>query len=468
MTYDEALTFLNTRLNYESRGMPAQAELRVDRTALLLEKIGRPHDRYRVVHVAGTKGKGSTSTMIATLLQEVGYTVGLHTSPHLLRVEERFRINGIPISSDEFAQFLTEIRPAIDEVDAILADSQSELTFFEITTALTLLYFAHRSVDIAVVEVGMGGRLDSTNVVDPVVSVITSISLDHTRQLGETIPEIAGEKAGIIKAGKPVVSGVRDLDALRVIRDRARDVEAPLYQVDEDFRYTDKPLGLAGTEIEVTTWHRSWPALRLGPIGEHQSANAATALAVLDILDSSGIPLPTLPGKSLATIRLPGRIEIYHRRPLVVLDVAHNPASFEALTSTLRQLLPTKHDGKRVCLFGTSRDKDWRTMLGHIKGFFTHIVLTQYHGNQRAIPAEEVRPYVDDVHAEVIVVSDPREAWQKAASLVGESTLNIRPLASPGSGTIDSDEDIICVAGSFYLFAESVRPAAITMTPRVV
>ena len=257
MTYDEALTFLNTRLNYESRGMPAQAELRVDRTALLLEKLGRPHDRYRVVHVAGTKGKGSTSTMIATLLEESGYTVGLHTSPHLFRVEERFRINGKPISSDEFAQLLTEIRPAIDEVDAILASSQSELTFFEITTALTLLYFAHRSVDIAVVEVGMGGRLDSTNVVDPVVSVITSISLDHTKQLGETIPEIASEKAGIIKAGKPVVSGVRDVDALHVIRDRARDVEAPLYQVGEEFHYADKALGLAGTEIEVTTWHRT-------------------------------------------------------------------------------------------------------------------------------------------------------------------------------------------------------------------
>lgn len=455
MTYDESLAFLNSRLNYESRGMPAQAELRVDRTAILLEKIGRPHDHYQVVHIAGTKGKGSTAMMIAALLEESGFKVGLHTSPHLFRVEERFRINNCPISSTMFAALITEMRPAVDEVDAVLRASQSELTFFEITTALTLLYFAREKVDFAVVEVGMGGRLDSTNVVDPAVSVITSISLDHTKQLGETIPEIAREKAGIIKSGRPVVSSVLDPAARKVIEERARDVEAALFQLGDQFRYVDRPLGLEGAEIELTTWRRRWPSLRVGPIGDHQSANAATALAVMDLLESQGTPFPSLPGKSLATIRLPGRVELYHRDPFVLLDVAHNPASFEALTKTLRQVIPAGHRGKRIFIFGTSRDKDWVKMLQTIDGIFSHIILTQYHGNQRGLPAEEVRPHLQDLRAEVSVIVNPHEAWQRASALVGRDSLTIdASMNNDGQSPIRETEDIICVAGSFYLFSE--------------
>ncbi|MBY0588722.1 bifunctional folylpolyglutamate synthase/dihydrofolate synthase, partial [bacterium] len=226
MADDRTRAFLESRLNYESRGMPALAELRVDRTAMLVEELGQPHHRLRVVHVAGTKGKGSTSTMIATLLRESGHRVGLHTSPHLLQVEERFRIDGIPILPTLFDQLIDEMRPAIDRVDELLSPTQPSLTFFEITTALTLLYFARERVDWAVIEVGMGGRLDSTNVVDPQVSVITSISLDHTRQLGDTIAQIAFEKAGIIKPGKPVVSTVRAPDAIPVIQRKAQEMES--------------------------------------------------------------------------------------------------------------------------------------------------------------------------------------------------------------------------------------------------
>lgn len=466
MTYDEALAFLNSRLNYESRGMPAQAELRVDRTAILLEKLGRPHDQYRVIHIAGTKGKGSTAMMIAALLEESGFNVGLHTSPHLFRVEERFRVNNRPISSTMFAAMITEMRPAIDEVDAVLRDSQSELTFFEITTALTLLYFARQQVDFAVVEVGMGGRLDSTNVVDPAVSVITSISLDHTKQLGETIPEIAREKAGIIKSGRPVVSSVLDPAAKNVIEERARDVDASLFQLGEQFQYIDRPLGLEGTEIQLTTWRRRWPSLRVGPIGDHQSANAATALAVMDLLESQQTSFPALPGKSLATIRLPGRAEIYHRDPFVLLDVAHNPASFEALTKTLRQVIPPGHKGKRVFVFGTSRDKDWVKMLRTIDGIFTHIILTQYHGNQRALPADEVRPHLQNLNADISVIINPHEAWMHAAAIVGRVSLDIdASMSYSGQSPIRSVEDIICVAGSFYLFSELLGPP--TLVPEV-
>jgi dihydrofolate synthase/folylpolyglutamate synthase len=292
--------------------------------------------------------------------------------------------------------------------------------------------------------------------------VITSISLDHTKQLGETIPEIAREKAGIIKSGRPVVSSVLDPAAKEVIEERARDVDASLFQLGNQFHHVDRPLGLDGTEIELTTWRRKWPTLRVGPIGEHQAANAATALAVIDLLESSGTSFQKLPGKSLATIRLPGRVEIYHRDPFVLLDVAHNPASFEALTKSIRRLIPPGHRGKRVFVFGTSRDKDWQRMLRTIEGVFTHVILTQYHGNQRALPADEIQPYLNHTQADVLAISDPREAWQRAGSLVEQEHLEIDvPINNAGRGTIRVDENIICVAGSFYLFSELLSPSSL-------
>jgi dihydrofolate synthase/folylpolyglutamate synthase len=451
--------FLESRLNYEARGMPGLVELRVDRTALLLDRLGNPHHRLRVVHVAGTKGKGSTSTIIASLVAESGRRVGLHTSPHLLQVEERFRINGIPIDSDQFSQMIDEMRPVIDEVDQILSPRQPELTFFEITTALALLYFERERVDLAVIEVGMGGRLDSTNVVDPLVSVITSISLDHTRQLGDTIAEIAFEKAGIIKTGKPVVSTVLADEAMPVIDRRAEETESAIYRLGKEFHAEGRSKGLRGMEVRVRTWKRDWPALTVRAIGEHQIRNTAGALATIDLLESQGdINWHADLGTSLGTLRIPGRFEIFRRRPLVVLEVAHNPASFQGLATTLRSVLPKEHRGRRILLFAASRDKDWRSMLSHIAGVFSQVILTSYPSGARALPGEEMLWSARDIAPDIDVIEPAMDAWKAILKEANaEGTKLDRPLGDVGPEMIGEDEDLICVAGSFYLVAELLR-----------
>lgn len=465
MTHDEAIAFLNARLNYESRGMPDQAELRVDRVAALLDLLGRPQDRYPILHVAGTKGKGSTSTMLAALLGDAGLRVGLHTSPHLRSVEERFQVDGRPIRPEELARLTAEIAPAAARIDERLAPAQPELTFFEITTALALLHFARSGVDAAVVEVGMGGRLDSTNVVDPAVCVVTNVSFDHTRQLGNTLAEIATEKAGIIKAGKQVVSGVRDEEARRRIVERCETVGATLREVGRDFGGASRSLGLEGSVVEAWTWRRRWPALRLAPVGPHQAANAALALAAVEAFLDAGASLSAAGiGPSLSSLSIPGRFEVVSRRPTVVLDVAHNPASFRALRDTCAGVLPAGHKGRRILVFGASREKDCRGMIAAVGGLFDRILVTRYSANQRALDADEVLASIDAGPACVPVGGGPEEALRLAkAELSGGSAES----SETDPAGIGRDEDVICVAGSFYLVAEvrhgllGARPAAI-------
>jgi dihydrofolate synthase/folylpolyglutamate synthase len=459
MADQQTREFLESRLNYESRGMPGLVELRVDRTAMLLDQLGNPHHRLRVVHVAGTKGKGSTSTMIAALATEAGLRVGLHTSPHLLDVEERFRINQIPIEARLFDQWIEEMRPAIDKVDRQLTPKQPGLTFFEITTALALGHFERQKVDLAVIEVGMGGRLDSTNVVDPLVSVITSISLDHTRQLGDTIAQIAFEKAGIIKAGKPVISTVLAPEAIPVIQQKATDVGSSLYSLGTHFVARSQSRGLLGMEVEVDTWRRRWPPQTIRSIGEHQVRNAAAALATVDILDGLGVvPIRPSLGQSLRQIRIPGRFEIFRRNPLVILEVAHNPASFEGLATTLRSVLPPHHRGRRALLFASSRDKDWPNMLAQIAGLFSDVILTSYPASARSLPGSEMLPAAQGVAPRVVIHEPALAAWDHWLQETGaDATKLTQPLAEIGTSTIAPDEDVLCVAGSFYLVAELLR-----------
>lgn len=454
MTYEHALALLAGRLNYESRGMPDQAELRVDRTALLLERLGRPHDRLPIIHVAGTKGKGSTANMIARLLEESGLRIGLHTSPHLLRVEERFRIGSETISADLFARTIGEIWPEVEEVDRLLPAPQTELTYFEITTALTLLYFAREHVDAAVIEVGMGGRLDSTNVVDPVVSVITSISFDHMKQLGRTLPQIAGEKAGIIKPARPIVTAVTEPESLAVIERRARDLDSRLYRLGRDFDYQCRSVGLRGEEVDVRIGDRSH-ALRLGAVGLHQASNAATALMTVDVFLKTMRPSEPLPaGESLASLRIPGRFEILHRDPLVVFDVGHNTASFEAISRTLKGFLPERHRGRRVLLFATSRDKEADQMLAAVGGLFTDVILTEYRSNPRALPADELSADWVSAGTRVHFADQPASAWELARRLLDRPDLSLAGSHPEGPPAVNTNEGLVLAAGSFFLIAE--------------
>ncbi|MBV9123298.1 MAG: bifunctional folylpolyglutamate synthase/dihydrofolate synthase, partial [Planctomycetes bacterium] len=236
MTYEQALAFWYGRTNFEQR-TPQLGDLKLDRMRALLRLLGDPHDRLRIIHVAGSKGKGSTSAMLASILRRAGYRTGLFTSPHLSRVEERFQVDGCPITAGELTRLLEDIQQALQAWD----HGKIAPTFFEVATALGFLHFVRRRVDVAVLEVGLGGRFDSTNVCRPVVALLTSISYDHTQQLGHRLASIAMEKAGIVKPGRPTVSGVRTAEARQVVEAICRERRSPLRELDRDFHYDYEP-----------------------------------------------------------------------------------------------------------------------------------------------------------------------------------------------------------------------------------
>jgi dihydrofolate synthase/folylpolyglutamate synthase len=438
MTYADAIDALHRRINYEQRGMPDNRELRLDRVARLLSLLGDPHRRYRIVHIAGTKGKGSTAAMIAALLESTGARVGLHTSPHFLRLEERFRINGALAPESAVPELFESVRPLVADLDAQLAPHQPPLTFFEITTAMMFLHFARESVEWAVVEVGLGGRLDCTNVVDPAVAAITSISLDHTKQLGNTLASIAREKAGIFKIGRPAISGATDPDASRVIRTSAASVDAPLREMGKDFDFCYDSLGAEGGDVRVRTWRREWPTLRLPLVGEHQAANCAVALAAVDALEGL---TQISDADCLRNVKVDGRIEVLSQFPVVlILDTAHNEASAAALAAALPSLRPSQ--GPRVMVFATTRDKDWPAMLRRLIPQFDAIVWTQYEKNFRGVPVEQLTEWGASVEIPSFAEPDPAAAWKKANDLVNESRCQ---------GAFGG---LICATGSFFLAAE--------------
>src|SRR4051812_8280363 len=289
--YQDRLDYLYGRLNYEWVGMPrTAAELRLGRMRRLLRRLGDPHLGLPVIHVAGTKGKGSTAAMMAAALTATGARTGLYCSPHLHRLEERYCIDGRPIATAELDALVDEVHAAVEQLDADASDSRCcGSTFFEITTAMALLHFARRQVDAVVLEVGMGGRLDSTNVVHPVLSVITSIAFDHMRQLGNTLGAIATEKAGILKRSRPAVSGVCDDEPRQAIRRVAALRRCPLRELGIDFRFEAIPprphlRRPTPWRVAVDTWRTRWGELELPLLGPHQAQNAAVALAALDVL----------------------------------------------------------------------------------------------------------------------------------------------------------------------------------------
>jgi len=380
-TYQEALDYLYSFTNYEVRREVRYAPevMNLDRPNQLLAAVGNPHRSYPVIHITGTKGKGSVGAYCLAALQAAGLRVGLYSSPHLQEFRERFRVNDSMIGEDELAALLAVLKPAADAIPG--------LTWFELTTALGFLYFQRQGVDVLVAEVGLGGRLDATNVVTPLVSVITSLSYDHTHLLGNTLAEIATEKAGIIKPGVPVVSAPQADEAAAVLEAVAAERGSPLIVIG---RYWEVVPGhstrqgqrfLAGPAGQLREY---WTPLA----GRHQAINGAVALAALTVVRERGLPLPpALVDGGKLQANWPGRFEIVGDAPVVVLDAAHNGASAECLRDTVLELFPDR--AARVLVFGASADKDVAGMFRALLPVVDHLVLT-HADHPRALDVESL------------------------------------------------------------------------------
>lgn len=411
MTYDEAISFWYGRINYEVRAA-APGDLKLERMRALLRRLGDPQDRLRLVHVTGTKGKGSTCAMIASVLRAAGYRVGLFTSPHLTEVEERMQVDGAPISRAELVARMEEVAPAVRAMEA--EPGLPSPTFFEIGTALGFLHFVRRRCAVAVIEVGLGGRFDSTNVCRPLVSVITNVGYDHTAQLGNTLEEIAFQKAGIIKPRVPVVSGVIQPGPRAVVRRVAAELDAPLWEV--------------GGE-----------GLRVNLPGAHQRANARVACCAIERLRDAGMPISDAAiARGLAEVKWPARVELVGERPAIILDTAHNVPSAEALVNTLRESFPVR--GTKRVVFAVSSDKQFAEILRILAGHFDHFHLAKYGNNPRCVPPEKL--------AAVLAEVAPGKPFTTHANSLD---------AFHAARAASREDDLVCITGSVFLAGE-LRP----------
>jgi dihydrofolate synthase/folylpolyglutamate synthase len=364
MNYEETMEYLAALARFGVK--PG-----LERTSALLDFAGQPQRRMRCVHIAGTNGKGSAAVMIDAVLRATGYRTGLFTSPHLQRYTERIRVDGEEIPRAELAALITSLAPAVRRLAG--DESTGSPTEFEVATAACFQWFASQGVEIAVVEVGLGGRYDSTNVITPEVSVITHVAMDHMDRLGNTLGEIALDKAGIIKPGVPVVVGPQQPEAMAVLEAAAQRAGAPLIAVGRDVRFDVVSIDMKGTIVDMDLPWLGHIRARTGLIGAHQAANCATAAMALGVLDAMVSPDDLKRG--LASAVNPGRFEIVRREPFpVILDGAHNPDGARALASAVERVLPGM--GPRVLVAACSRDKHIDEMMQILAPCFDVVVAT--------------------------------------------------------------------------------------------
>jgi dihydrofolate synthase/folylpolyglutamate synthase len=445
--YQRATAYLFGRIDYERAPAVTYGarQFKLERMHQLLAATGNPHHDVPIVHVAGTKGKGSTSTMIAAILTAAGRRTGLFTSPHLVNLEERIAVDGQNCSADELVTLVEQLRPIVDRMDREASQHEEECgpTYFELTTVMALLYFARRRAQAAVLEVGLGGRLDSTNVCLPQVSVITSISFDHMRQLGNTLAEIAFEKAGIVKPGVPVVTGVTQPEPLAVIQQVCADRGSPLERLGRDFDFQYHPPHLVDHHrgfgrldfVDHGNPSASYNDVQLGMLGRHQATNAAVALATINRLRAVGWNVDEQAVRTgLATAQSPARVEVISRRPTVILDAAHNEASVAALLETLNESFSPR---RRVLIFATTQDKSVREMMTLLLPQFDQVLLTRYQNNPRGVPIETLVEIAEELGGATRcqACETPAAAWDAARGMV-------------------RDDHLLCVTGSFFIAAE--------------
>lgn len=409
MEYHDALRYLYGLIDYEKRRVEhyTTREFKIERMVELLGRLGNPHQMYPSVHIAGTKGKGSVSAMMASIAQAGGLRTALYTSPHLHTYRERMQINGEPISREAMAALIEEVKPAIAQVEGI--------TLFEATTAIAFLYFARQQVDLAVIEVGLGGRLDATNVIVPEVSVITSLSLDHTAILGNTLPEIAGEKAGIIKPRVPVVTAPQQPEALAVLQTIAAERHAPLTAVEHTWAW--EPLQHTLNGQKLTTRHTEGASpfdgtYEIPLIGDFQQENATVAIATAAVLYDLKHQWahPDIVRVGLRQTQWPGRMEVLQRDPLIVLDCAHNPYSAQTLVHSLNTWFPQT---RWILIYGASADKNINGMLQALLPVCEHVIATGSH-HPRATATPALVEMCADLGAHAEVAASPAQALTMA------------------------------------------------------
>jgi dihydrofolate synthase / folylpolyglutamate synthase len=411
MDYQGAVRYLLSLGRELAAPTQAAAKFDLENISLLLERLGRPDRAYPTVHIAGTNGKGSTAAFVERILRDAGFRTGLNTSPHLERINERFRINGEEISDEKFAESFTRIHRTIEE---LLAEGKlrAHPTYFECVTAMAFEVFAKEHVEFGVIEVGLGGRLDATNIITPAVSVITRIDFDHENYLGHSLAEIAGEKAGILKRKVPAVSAPQMPDAREVLRARAKQLDCPLIETDQAFRIDQQYMKDGYIRALVTEVSRGKEfALSPGLPGRFQLQNALNAVAVATVLGARGFQISRENiERGVATAVWPGRLEKLHSEPDIYLDGAHNPSAASELTTFLKE----NFAGRRVILiFGAMRDKALDEITGSLFTQASEVIFTEP-DSPRAVSAKQLAEMTGH-HANHFTVIREAEAALDAA-----------------------------------------------------
>lgn len=441
MTYEEALAYMDrlTLLGWQPG---------LERFTEFCRRLGDPQTAFKSVHVAGTNGKGSTTAMIASILQAAGYKVGMYVSPYVHDIRERVQVNGHMISEEDFVRLLESMIPCAEE---LAATDLGHPTEFEFKTALAFLYYAEQNVDFAVLEVGLGGRLDATNIVDPMVSVITSIALDHTDRLGTTMAEIAFEKAGIIKSHGQIVTAVTDPQAFEVISRVSREQESVLWRVyptdDTGARFDALPVGREDEyappvprpvparrkpHLTVVGVYGTYEGIQVGMRGEFQYANAATAIGAIEVLMTEDFDVPEDAIRAgLRDAYMPGRLEVVHTNPTVVLDGAHNSAAASTLISTIEAEFEYE---RLILVMGMVQGHSVEEVVGILVPHADVLIATAA-STPRALPAESIAQVAQGYAAEIEVVEPVGAAVHRALEIAGP-------------------RDLILVSGSFYVVGE--------------
>lgn len=422
MNYAEARSYIDNTAKF---GM----NFGLERVEKILELLGNPQNKVKCIHIGGTNGKGSTTAMITSVLKEQGYKVGMYTSPFLEEFEERIQVNGVNIPKEDLAKVTLIVKGAIDKVVELGFENPTQ---FEIITSIMFYYFAMEQVDYAVVEVGLGGNLDATNVINPMMVVMASISLDHMNILGDTITEIAGEKAGIIKSNVPVVCYPQVKEALDVIKKKCEEKKNKLYVVSEDcINSVEIDKGLLIQRLIVTVFNETLE-IKLPLLGAHQVNNCAVALHALYVLQSVGVEISKESIRNgIAKVRWIGRMEVLNKNPLVVIDGAHNIDGITKLSNSISKYFNYE---KLVLIIGMLGDKQVDEMVNEITKEATWVVVTEPHSD-RAESSETLYNKVVSKGISCVAIEEYKEAYSKALDMVGSN-------------------DLLLICGSLYMIGD--------------